>query len=205
MCTHTHMSYISHKLKLDLERLTALHSSSHTGAAYACWRDKSESPGNNYSRKLLIDQIRGYSLCPCANRPASNELQKEDKFFSLPVLALPNQGKFSYRRHSTKRNKRKCKLPAEFTWKQKVAEPKQNLLLFFPNFLVIWVTSKMHNKMIERDQEQAEVLMKQELFPINLIAIFVIILLTLLHVGIYQVFYLIMEHQRLLVMILFFF
>lgn len=63
----------------------------------------------------------------------------------------------------------------------------------------------MHNKMIERDQEQAEVLMKQELFPINLIAIFVIILLTLLHVGIYQVFYLIMEHQRLLVMILFFF
>lgn len=47
--------------------------------------------------------------------------------------------------------------------------------------------------------------MKQELFPINLIAIFVIILLTLLDVGIYQVFYLIMEHQRLLVTILFFF
>ena len=62
----------------------------------------------------------------------------------------------------------------------------------------------MHNKMIERDQEQAEVLMKQELFPINLIAIFVIILLALLDVGIYQVFYLMMEHQRLLVTILFF-
>lgn len=98
--------------------------------------------------------MRGCSLWLCANRPTSNELQKEEsKFLSLPVLALLDKGKPSYRRHSTR--------SASFlqsSVERHGGNKAETALLLFPN-----LAHKMA-KFVKRAQEQAQVPVKPKVF-----------------------------------------